>query len=655
MSRFLATVLCVCCALSELSARNPLPIDPQITNDSLSNDPLPTDEPLLLEVDASEASRLLIHNVLTIPVQSGPLTLYYPKWIPGTHSTTGPINSLVDLQIKANGKIIPWKRDEVDGYTLHTTVPEGVKQLRLVYDSIMNSNDRFAATPKLMPFNWNMVLLYPKGKSIQQQKCVASLKLPKKWKLGTALPIDSSKDQITLFKAVTLETLVDSPVLCGEYFREVSLDRPIAMGRRGFRSHSLILACDSEEGLQLTPKFEESCKRLITEANLLFGAEHYDYYRFLLALSDRLRPSGLEHHQSSDNHLKERALLEPYAPILGGHLLAHEFMHSWCGKYRRPLEMVQADFQKPQLTKLLWVYEGLTDYLAFLLSSRSGFFAEDQARDYLAMISERLSNQRGRTWRPLEDVTSGADTLSRSGSEWNSRRRTVGDYYAEGVLIWLEVDMMIRQHTQGKKSLDDFCKLFFGNNSGPAEVKTYTFEDLVSTLNSVDPFNWSDHLKRRVAQVTDGPPLEGIHLAGWKLSFQEKPSELNKIYSGMMKSTDLTSSIGMMLRSDGTVSDVIPGKSADQAGVGPGMKLIAVNGRKWNNERLKDALQTSKKTGKIDLLFENNEFFKSYQLKYNEGIKYPVLEKYSLAQENLFPQLLKPKGDYSKPLPELKK
>jgi predicted metalloprotease with PDZ domain len=592
------------------------------------------DRPVSLVVDAREAPRRIYRAQLTIPVKPGPLTLCYPKWIPGTHSASGPLGDLAGIHIRAAGKELPWRRDEVDPYLLHCQVPDGADAVEAGLLLVMPVGARWTPTPHVAAFNWNQIVLYPRGTPANRLLIQARLRLPPGWKLGTALPIAKQDEADTQFAPVSLERLIDSPVLCGEHFRE------IAVGPKEGPRHYVILAGDSEAALDMQPAFKTGCDRLVAEAAALFGGRHYNSYRFLLALSDRLSFNGLEHHESSDNHGPERALLEPGGRNIAGYLFAHEYVHSWCGKYRRPADMVTADFNQPQRTRLLWVYEGLTDYLGFVLAGRSGLWTPETCRDHLALVAESMSNRKGRSWRPLEDVAVAAHSLGRPG-EWASWRRTTFDYYWEGVLLWLEVDILIRVETGGKRSLDDFCRLFFGGNSGP-RVQPYTFNDIAVALAEVTPYDWKSLLTRRVSTTAAEAPLDGIRRAGWRLSYGPEPSAWFKTWAGMRKQIDLSSSLGLELRPDGTVADVIPRTPADKAGIAPGMKLIAVNSRRWSETRLADALKQAVNSGKVELLMENGDLFRTFTLAYRGGVRYPRLERMSAGEPELLTRLLAP-------------
>jgi predicted metalloprotease with PDZ domain len=597
---------------------------------------IPPPAPIEIEVDATDVTRNLLHARLLLPVKPGPLTLYYPKWIPGTHSPSGPIADLTGLKMRAAGKPLDWRRDEADPYTLHCQVPPGASKLEVTLDLLGGGGHRNTkvGSPYTGVVNWNLVLLYPRSDAAMKLMYQPSLRLPEGWEFGTALKPLTNKDLVR-FEPVSLETLVDSPVLMGAYLRKIPL------GPEKDRPHQLILACDSKAGLELTPQQKIAYDRLILEAHSLFGCRHYNSYTFLLALSDQLGTGGLEHHECSDNRLPERALIDPALFRLAAGLLPHEYVHSWNGKYRRPADMITSDFQQPEHTRLLWVYEGLTHYLMVVLTARSGLWTPEETRDFLADIAEEMNNQRGRTWRPLEDTAVSSSLLMGSGRSWTSWRRSA-DFYDESVLLWLEVDTLIRQETRGKKSLDDFCRRFLGGKSGPPEVKPYTFDELVADLNAVAPYDWKGLLTRRVAAVSEKAPLEGIVRSGWKLTYTDKPSTMQKGRMTRARQIDLTSSVGLRLSNDGAILDVIAGSAADRAGVGAGMKVVAVNARRFSPERLETAVKATARGGELELLLEHGDFFRTHRLSYHGGLRYPHLERLEDRKVDLLADILKP-------------
>jgi len=575
-------------------------------------------------VDATEAPRKIFHARLTIPATPGTLTLYYPKWIPGEHGPTGPIQDLAGLSFTANGQTLKWRRDLLDGWTFHVGIPAGVSSVEATLDfmSPAGGGDGMytggaTATDKMTVVSWNTVLLYPAGWTSDELSYEASLRLPAGWKFGTALPVASQNGAEIKFQPVSLTMLVDSPVISGEYFRVV----PLAENPR----QEMDIAADSAAALDAPQDVLDHYKNLTDQAVKLFGARHFRDYHFIYSLSDHVAHFGLEHHESNDSRSEERALVDPELRLLAAGLLPHEYVHSWNGKYRRPADLATPDYQKPMQDDLLWVYEGLTSYLGDLLSARSGIRTPEQFRDVVASLAARLDHVPGRSWRNLQDTADGVPAMQGAPDQWESWRRTV-DYYDEDVLNWLWVDTIIRQQTHGAKSMDDFCHLFHGGQSGPPEVKTYAFDEVVNTLNQVAAYDWRGFWTERLTNHGPGTPLAGIEASGWKLVYDETRSELQKAEEEKEDSVDAAYSIGLLLHKDGVIADSIEGMTAAKAGIGPGMKVVAVNGRKFSGDVLRDALREGKgSSAPLELLVENAEYFHAYKLDYHGGERYPHL------------------------------
>src|SRR3989441_6293707 len=470
--------------------------------------------PIVLRVDATEAPRKIYHAELTIPASPGPMTLFYPKWIPGEHAPTGPITDLAGLRIISGGQTVVWKRDSVEMFAFHITVPPGASTIDVKLDFLSTPDaggfsSAASATSELAILSWNQLVLYPRGKASDDLEIAAQLRLPQDWKFGTALPVARSSGSSVEFKPVSLTTLVDSPVLTGRHFRRIELS-PGATP-----PHYLDIAADSDEALNAPPELVEKYKKLVKEALALFGATHYREYHFLLALSDQIAHFGLEHHESSDDQAREDYLTNPASNLVGATLLPHEFVHSWNGKYRRPDGLATRDYEEPMKGDLLWVYEGLTEYLGWVLAARSGLASPQSSREFLALNAANLDHRAGREWRSLADTAVAAQLLYEARTDWESMRRGV-DFYDEGLLIWLEADTIIRKQTQGRKSLDDFCRVFHGAPGGPPQVKPYTFESVMEALNGVAPYDWKGFFDTRInAAGTDRAPLGGIEAGGY--------------------------------------------------------------------------------------------------------------------------------------------
>jgi predicted metalloprotease with PDZ domain len=598
--------------------------------------PAPT---ITIAVDATEAPRKIFHAHLVIPATPGTMDIFYPKWIPGEHMPSGPLVDLTGLKFMANGKELTWRRDLQEMFEVHVQVPPGTSSIEASLDYVSPvASEGFSAgssaTAEMAVISWNQLLLYPAGWTYDQLTYRASLRLPEGWKFGTPLPVASQSGAEISFQPVSLYTLVDSPVITGANFLAV----PLATAAP---TAELDVAADSPGDLNVPPEVWEHYKNLVTQAGALFGARHYRDYHFLLSLSDHVAHFGLEHHEANDSRIGERGLADARPRVLSAGLLPHEYVHSWNGKYRRPADLTTSNYDQPMQTDLLWVYEGLTSYLGEILTARSGLWTPQQFMDSIASIAAELDHRPGRTWRNLQDTADGAQFLYSSSRHWESWRRGT-DFYDEDVLNWLWVDVIIRQQTQGRRSIDDFCKAFHGAPSGPPMVKTYTFDDIVNTLNQIAPYDWRTFWLERLNTHAPHAPLGGIEGSGWKVVYDDKPSEFLKDHEEERKETNAEYSLGLDLREKGEIVDVIHDSPAARAGIGPGMTLVAVNGKKFKREVLRDALRESTNSKQpIELLVENTDYYKTYSIDYHGGAQYPHLVR-DTSKPDLLNEIIKP-------------
>jgi len=600
--------------------------------------------PITLSVDLRDAPRKIIHATESLPVQPGPLTLVYPKWIPGEHMPSGPIDNQAGFVISANGAPIKWERDKVDMFAFHITVPAGVTKLDIKMDFLATAaaagfSAGASTSANLALLSWNSVIVYPDGMKTADVRISPSIRIPEGWKFGTALspmvliPTNVGTDKSlsaeqnewllnsTTFETVSLEQLVDSPVLAGRWFRQIPLASEVTP------KHFLDLAGDGPEDIALSDEHIAQFSKLIHETGALYKSRHYGSYHFLVTLSDQVAHFGLEHHQSSDDRVAHNTFSDDGAFIANGLLLPHEFTHSWNGKYRRPAGLATPDYQKPMVGDLLWVYEGLTEYLGDVLAARCGIWSPEIYRNRLAMVAGYLNDVRpGRTWRDLQDTATMAQVLYMTGGAYDNYRRNT-DYYDEGELLWLEVDLLIRDKTNGKKSLNDFAAAFEGlGGNTPPRVVPYTFEDVVAGLNAVLPYDWAAFLRTRLdSNELHAPEVAGINaLSGYKLVYTDKPNYWFQLLESQNNNVDTRFSLGLQTNTDGHVADVIVGSIADKAGFGPGMHIIAINGRGFAPALLRAALKEAAANGPgIEFIVENTGYYKVIRLDYHHGEKYP--------------------------------
>lgn len=593
-----------------------------------------------LHVDLTDAPRNIYHAHLRIPVKPGAMTLVFPKWIPGNHRPSGPIGALTGIKMQAMDRPLAWARDPVDMYAFHVTVPAGADELQVSLDAITTQDSAGgggpAASSNLLDLNWNAVVLYPQGAKSDAVEFAPSVTLPANWKFGTALAVARADADKIEFAPTSLTTLIDSPLIAGLFYRRIELTKP---GEAPV--HFMDLVADSEAELAMKPEDLAAYQKLVAETGALFGARHYRQYHFLYTLSDVVGGHGLEHHESNDSAAAGRTLLDDDLHLVFADLVPHEFAHSWNGKYRRPAGLATPDYQEPMVGDLLWVYEGFTEYLGTLLAARSGLWSPAQYREALAHTAAELDHRTGRNWRPLEDTARSVQILRMTGPQWSSWRRGL-DYYPEGELIWLEVDATIRQQTHGQRSLNDFCRSFHGGESGPPKVVPYTFDDIVRALNEVAPYDWATLLRERVGATTTHAPLGGIERGGWKLVYNDLPNLHAQAIEKLAKFSDFSYSMGFSVSENGEFYDVIAGSPAHAAGLGPGMKLIAVNGRKYSPPTMHAALKAAQASADpIELLVENAQYIKTYSVVYHGGDQNPHLERVS-DQPDLLSDILKP-------------
>jgi predicted metalloprotease with PDZ domain len=588
----------------------------------------PIDQPypgvIKLTVDATDLPRALFSVHETIPVATGPLTLLYPRWLPGKHSPQGPVESLTGLMVRAGGKLLAWRRDPVEMGGYHVDVPAGVTSLDIDFQfvsPVSTKEGRIVMTPDMLNIQWNAVALYPAGYFTRQIKIEPSVRLPEGFKLATALETANVHGQTTQFRAVDFETFVDSPLIAGRNFKSYDLT-----GGSGSRVTLDVIADRPEQVIaseeQLKPHLA-----LVTQADKLFGSRHYAHYDFLFSLSDKMGGIGLEHMQSSEDGTMPGYFTEWERNVASRELLSHEYTHSWNGKFRRPADLWTPTYNTPMRDSLLWVYEGQTQYWGWVLWARSGLANKQQGLDSIAMTAATYDARAGRAWRAMEDTVNDPIINMRRPLSWRSWQRAE-DYYSEGQLIWLDVDTLLREKTNGAKSLDDFARGFFGVDNGSMVIHTYNFDDVVAQLNAVYPYDWASFLHQRLEGHGPGAPLDGLARGGYKLVYDEKPSDFGKSVESARKITDLLYSIGVIIGKDGALSEVLWEGPAFKAGLTEGTQLVAVNGDAYDADLLKAAIRNAKGNGPaIELLVKDKDRYRTVKIEYHDGLRYPKLER----------------------------
>jgi predicted metalloprotease with PDZ domain len=580
---------------------------------------------LKVEVDATDLERRIFRVRQSIPVTApGPMTILFPQWVPGGHSPRNPIYSIAGVTFRADGQVVPWKRDPVQVFAYRIAPPAGAKTVEVEFQHLSptaGDQGRVIMTPEMLNAQWISLAMYPAGYFMRRIPVDASVRLPIGWGYGTALETASNDGGVVQFKRTDFETFVDSPLFAGKYFKRFDLD---TSGKSPVR---LNIVADRPELLESTPEQIEKHRELVRQADKLFGARHFDHYDFLLALTERMGGIGLEHHRSSENGTDPEYFTEWSKNAPARNLLPHEYSHSWNGKFRRGADLWTATLNTPMRDSLLWVYEGQDQYWGYVLGARSTLVTTQQTLDALALTAATFSEGRpGRQWRSVEDTTNDPILSGRRPAPWTSWQRSE-DYYSEGQLMWLDVDTLIRERSGGKKSLDDFARAFFGMDDGSWTPRTYTFDEVAATLNAVLPYDWANFLDQRMGQVRPEFPLDGITRGGYRLIYTDKPTDFWKDNEGSRKIIDLTYSGGLVLNREAAVTQVLWEGPAFKAGLTVGDRLIAVNGIAYDSERLKEAIAAAKDGAPLDILIKDGDHFRTVSLDWKGGLRYPRLER----------------------------
>ncbi|HEX5353746.1 MAG TPA: peptidase M61 [Rhodanobacteraceae bacterium] len=591
--------------------------------------PPPQDTPypgiIAIHVDATDTTQAIFRVHETIPVQSGKLILLYPAWIPGAHSPAGPIAMLAGLKITANGKPLKWKRYKYDVYAFRVDVPQGVSDIDVSFQFLSGRGKSafIQMTNKMLSLEWDTVSLYPAGHYSRQITFAPSVTFPQGWKFATALEQASRSGNTVSFKPTSFNTLVDSPIYAGLYLKRIDLDpgakTPV----------HLDVFADSPKDLAVTPHELQVHRNLVTQAYKLFDSHHYDHYDFLFSLSDQLSGNGLEHHQSSEDGAGQDYFTSWDDGAPNRDLLAHEYTHSWNGKFRRPADLWTPNFNVPMGDSLLWVYEGQTQYWGFVLTARAGMWTPEQFRDALAMVAANYDRNRpGFEWRTLTDTTNDPTAAHRAGLPYRSWQMSE-EYYSGGQMMWLAVDARIRSLTHDKKSLDTFARDFFGVDNGSFVTKTYAFDDVVNALNGVVKYDWAAFLHQYVDSLKP-PLLSGLEACGWKLVYTDKKSRYEQEYESQPEPPrhlyNFTWSIGLTLTRDGGINDVRWDGPAFKAGIGSGGTVTAVNGHEYSAEALQHAITVAKDSKQpIELMIKYLGDYRRVPVDYHGGLQYPHL------------------------------
>jgi len=585
-----------------------------------------------LDVDATDNERGIFPVRETIPVaKAGSMALLYPKWLPGNHAPRGEIEKLAGLVIRSGGRVLPWTRDPVDVYAFHVDVPAGARQLDVEFQFIsatQANQGRIVATPTMISLQPNSVSLYPAGYYTRQIPIQMNVRYPAGWTASGAVPARAGTGAAAssyAYQQTNYEVLVDSPILAGRYGKTFALSPRV----------DLAVYADDPKELNATPEQIDAHKRLVDQAAKTFGAQHYDKYTFLLSITDQLGGIGLEHHRSSENGVNPGYFTDWENSVTRRNLLPHEFTHSWDGKFRRGADLWTPDFRTPMRDSLLWVYEGQTQFWGYVLQARSGIVSKQDTLDAYAGILAVYDSAPGRQWRPLIDTTNDPVISARRPKGWTSWQRSE-DYYNEGLMVWMEVDAMLRQQSGGTKSIDDFAKAFFGVRDGDWGELTYTFDDVAATLNTIQPYDWAGFLNKRLTETGQPAPIRGFEQNGYKLVYTDTPTPYFA-KGEKARGTDLSYSVGLVANKEGEVTSVIWDSPAFKAGIDVGTTIVGIGGTQtFSGDALKAAV-ASAKGGKepIRLQVKNGTRLRDLLIPYYDGPRYPRLQKVGTGEGGL--------------------
>jgi predicted metalloprotease with PDZ domain len=579
---------------------------------------------MTLDVDATDTVLGIFRVKQTIPVpRAGPMVLLYPKFLPGNHAPRGEIEKLAGLVVRANGRVIPWTRDPVDVYAFRLDVPEGARRLDVEFQFLSATKPdqgRIVVTPTMISLQPERVSLYPAGYFTRQIPVKMTVRYPEGWTAASALPARVTGSTYS-YDQTNYEILVDSPILAGRHYKQWALSPRV----------DLNVFADTPAELEAKPEHIEAHRRMVDQAIKTFGAQHYDRYEFLLSITNQLGGIGLEHHRSSENGVSPGYFTDWENSVVRRNLLPHEFAHSWDGKFRRGADLWTPDYRTPMRNSLLWVYEGQTQFWGYVLQARSGLVSKQDTLDALAQIAGNLQNTRGREWRPLIDTTNDPVISARRPKGWTTWQRSE-DYYNEGLLVWMEVDAMLRRQSNGTKSIDDFARAFYGMRDGDWGELTYTFEDVAETLNRIQPYDWAGFLRKRITETGAPAPVAGFEMNGYRLVYTPEPTSYFAKTERAANATNLSFSLGLTLNREGEATGVVWDSPAAKAGIDVGTTVLAVNGEGYTPERIKAAVAAKQP---IRLWVRAQDRLREVVIDYRDGPRYPRFEKVGTGEAGL--------------------
>lgn len=573
-----------------------------------------------LAVDATDLTHKVFQIKQRLPLQgAGPVTLLYPQWQGASHAPTGQVGRVAGLVMRSGGRQVAWTRDAADPFAFHVRPPAGARELEVAFTYVSPRSGNLAMSRNVVNVGWSNLLLYPAGFAAHRISVAAQVQLPAGMQFATSLAVDGRDGDVVRFKAAALDTLVDSPLLAGRHARTWPLsDRPgLQVTLSAFASQPEDLVLDDAS----LAKFRAS----VAEVQAMFGASRREPYQFMVVLDERMGgPGGIEHRHCTEVFVPANYFTRAQDNLRNLDLAVHEYVHAWNGTQFLPAGMKTRNFSEPLQNSLLWVYEGLTQYLGKVAAARGGMRTLDEALDDLAIDAARTQVQPSRAWKPLRDSVYDPITISGRGIEWPDFTGKK-DYYVDGVLLWLAADVEIRTRTAGHKSLDDFVRLFFGNRKGdPAAAHTYTEADLYAALNQVSPGDWKRFFDARLDALDSAALMAALERGGYRLAYTADPTETYRQDALDRGVDDYLFSLGLSVGKTGALRAVRWDGPAFRAGLTVGAKLLRVNGQPYDAHGLKAAVTSG---APLTLAAELEGERLEVRIEANSGLRYPRLER----------------------------
>ncbi len=482
----------------------------------------------------------------------------------------------------------------------------------------------------MLDLQWQSVILYPAGYFTRDLTYQASVTLPPEWTFLTSIDGGNVSGGTVDFPPLALDALMDQPVMAGRYLEQIMLTADPVPVR-------LDVASQDPNDLAALSSAAKKFAPLMSQADKLFGSHHYDHYDHMLFLSDELG-TYFEHHRSGENTAPAN-FFKTANEVPNLSFIAHGYVHSWNGMFRRPAEMWTPNLNTPERDSMLWVFEGLTDYWADVLSARAGLLKKDDVEQVYAGLAADMTLDVGAGWRSLEDTNNDPIIIARRPTSWPSWQRNMFDAYDSGEMIWLEADAIVRTQSGGNKSLDDFARTFFAGNDAGNTTRTYSFDDMVSALDKIQPYDWHSFFRARLEDYGEGKLVHSIDSTGYRLVFTDKPTGDQP----QAKDLDLAYSLGMRVSQTGRIYAVHWGGPAFKANLTVGETIVSVNDHPYTPEGLTKAIHEAVSGGPLSLLVRRGTWQTSTAIKWRGGMRYPQLERIN-GKPALLDKIVEPKG-----------